>query len=185
MLAYDYPILGLFWTMLIFFLWFAWIMLVFRVIMDIFRSDMKGLSKALWSIFVIVIPWLGVLVYLIANGDDMAQRDISTARQNEVDVQDSIRSAAGGVSAADDRQAVRAPLQRRPQRRRVRPAEGKAAQLTRAPGGRAAATSAARPPARVSISDRRFAQTASATRAESSNSCSPRAGNDSISTPRR
>ena len=83
MLAYDYPILGLFWTMLIFFLWFAWIMLVFRVIIDVFRSDMGGMSKALWAIFVIVIPWLGVLIYLIANGDKMTQRDISAVQQNK------------------------------------------------------------------------------------------------------
>ena len=68
MLAYDYPILGLFWTMLILFLWVAWIMLVFHVLVDVFRSDMGGFSKALWAIFVIVVPWLGVLIYLIATG---------------------------------------------------------------------------------------------------------------------
>ncbi len=102
MLAYDYPILGLFWTMMIFFLWFAWIMLLFRVIMDIFRSDMRGMSKALWSIFVIVVPWLGVLVYLIANGDDMAQRNVDSMRQNEADTQAYIRSAAGGASTAEE-----------------------------------------------------------------------------------
>ncbi len=102
MLAYDYPILGLFWTMMIFFLWFAWIMLVFRVIMDIFRSDMRGMSKALWSIFVIVVPWLGVLVYLIANGDDMAQRNVDSMNQNEAETQAYIRSAAGGTSTAEE-----------------------------------------------------------------------------------
>lgn len=102
MLAYDYPILGLFWTMMIFFLWFAWIMLVFRVIMDIFRSDMRGMSKALWSIFVIVVPWLGVLVYLIANGDDMAQRNVDSMRQNDAETQAYIRSAAGGASTAEE-----------------------------------------------------------------------------------
>lgn len=102
MLAYDYPILGLFWTMMIFFLWFAWIMLLFRVISDIFRSDMRGMSKALWSIFVIVVPWLGVLIYLIANGDDMAQRNLDSMKQNEADAQAYIRSAAGGVSTAEE-----------------------------------------------------------------------------------
>ena len=61
-LAYDYPLLGLFWTMLWWFFWIAWIVLLFRVIGDIFRSrDMGGWGKALWSIFVIVAPWLGVL----------------------------------------------------------------------------------------------------------------------------
>ena len=71
MLAYDYPILGVFWSMLIFFLFFAWIMLLFRVFVDIFRSDIGGFAKALWSIFVIVVPFLGVLIYLIAHGDGM------------------------------------------------------------------------------------------------------------------
>ncbi len=102
MLAYDYPILGLFWTMLILFLWVAWIMLLFRVIIDIFRSDMKGIGKAGWSLFVIVIPWLGVLVYLIANGDDMAKRDIAVVQQNEAEMQSYIRSAAGTGGVADE-----------------------------------------------------------------------------------
>ena len=103
MLAYDYPILGLFWTMLIFFLWFAWIMLLFRVIVDIFRSDMGGMSKAFWSIFVIIVPWLGVLVYIIAHGDDMAQRNVDSMKQNEADMQAYIRNAAGsGASTAEE-----------------------------------------------------------------------------------
>ena len=80
MLAYDYPLLGLFWTMVFWFLWFAWIMLLFRVIADIFRShDMGGVAKALWSIFVILVPWLGVLVYLIARGKSMSRAG-STSR---------------------------------------------------------------------------------------------------------
>ncbi len=102
MFAYDFPILGLFWSMLIFFLWFAWIMLVFQVIVDIFRSDLGGLSKGLWSIFVIVVPWLGVLAYMITNGDNMASRQISDIRQSEDAAQAYIRSAAGGVSVADE-----------------------------------------------------------------------------------
>ena len=74
MLAYDYPMLGLFWTMMWWFLWIAWIVLVFRVIADIFRShDMGGFAKALWAIFVIVVPWLGVFVYLIARGESMTR----------------------------------------------------------------------------------------------------------------
>ena len=102
MLAYDYPILGLFWTMLILFLWVAWIMLLFRVIMDIFSSNMKGVSKAIWAIFVIVVPWLGVLIYLIANGDDMANRQVQAMRQNEADMQSYIRDAAGTGGVADE-----------------------------------------------------------------------------------
>jgi hypothetical protein len=102
MLAYDYPILGLFWSMMIFFFWVAWIMLLFYVVMDIFRSDMRGLSKALWAIFVIIAPWLGVLIYLIANGDDMSQRSVDTMEQNEAATQAYIRNAAGGGSTAEE-----------------------------------------------------------------------------------
>jgi hypothetical protein len=102
MLAYDYPILGLFWTMLILFLWVAWIMLLFHVIMDIFRSGMSGVSKALWAIFVIVIPWLGVLVYLIANGDDMTRRNLAAAEQQRAEMDSYIRHAAGSGGTADE-----------------------------------------------------------------------------------
>ena len=69
MLAYDYPILGVFWTMLIFFLWFAWLMLLFKVFADIFRSeDLGGFSKGLWTVGVIILPFLGVFIYVIARG---------------------------------------------------------------------------------------------------------------------
>jgi hypothetical protein len=102
MLAYDYPILGLFWTMLIFFLWIAWIMLLFKVIIDIFQSDMKGVAKAGWAIFVIIIPWLGVLIYLIANGDHMAQRNADAIKQNDEAMKAYIRDAAGGAGVADE-----------------------------------------------------------------------------------
>ena len=61
MLAYDYPLLGVFWTFMFWFLWIAWILLLFRVISDIFRSrDLGGVGKAFWALFVIVLPWLGV-----------------------------------------------------------------------------------------------------------------------------
>jgi hypothetical protein len=97
MLAYDYPILGLFWTMLIFFLWFAWIMLVFRIFADVFRShDMGGLSKGLWCVFVIILPLLGVLIYLIVRGDSMVQRDVAAAKADEAAFRDYVQNAAGG-----------------------------------------------------------------------------------------
>lgn len=102
MLAYDYPILGLFWTMLFLFIWIAWIMLVFHVLVDIFRSDMGGFSKALWAIFVIVIPWLGVLVYLIVNGDDMSRRNIEAARSQQAQMDSYIRDAAGSGGTAEE-----------------------------------------------------------------------------------
>jgi hypothetical protein len=103
MLAYDYPLLGLFWTMLIFFIWIAWIMLVFRIFVDIFRSsDLGGWGKALWSIFVLVVPFLGVLVYLIARGHSMTERDIAEAKQNEQAFQDYVRNAAGSSGGTAD-----------------------------------------------------------------------------------
>ena len=104
MLAYDYPILGVFWTMFIFFLWFAWLMLLFRVFADIFRSnDMGGWSKALWSIFVILVPFLGVFIYVIVRGHSMTQRDLETAAQNEQAFRSYVQDAAGsGASSADE-----------------------------------------------------------------------------------
>jgi hypothetical protein len=102
MLAYDYPILGLFWTMFIFFLWIAWLILLFRVFGDIFRSDMGGGAKALWSIFVILAPFLGVFIYVIANGRKMGERDIAAAQQRESEMQAYIRQTAGGTGGADE-----------------------------------------------------------------------------------
>jgi hypothetical protein len=103
MLAYDYPLLGLFWTMLLVFLWVAWIMLLFRVFGDIFRNhDMGGFAKALWSIFVLVVPFLGVFVYLIANGDSMARRDVAQAQAAEADFQSYVRSVTSSGGTADE-----------------------------------------------------------------------------------
>ena len=83
MVAYDYPLLNVFWTMLWIFLWIAWLFLLFRVFADIFRNhEMSGWGKALWSIFVILVPFLGVLVYIIAHGSDMTKRDISRPRNS-------------------------------------------------------------------------------------------------------
>ena len=103
MLAYDYPLLGVFWTMFIWFLWIAWIMLLFYVFVDIFRSDdLGGWGKALWSIFVIIVPFLGVFVYLIARGHSMAERSEQAARQSEAASRAYIREAAGGGGTADE-----------------------------------------------------------------------------------
>lgn len=97
MLAYDYPILGVFWSMMIFFLWFAWIMLVFRVIMDIFaNSEMKGIAKAFWLVLVIILPWIGVLVYLIVNGTSMAGRGVERQQAAQDEFAEYVRNASGG-----------------------------------------------------------------------------------------
>ena len=104
MLAYDYPLLGLFWTLAFWFLWFAWIVLLFRVIADIFRShDMGGGGKALWSIFVILVPWLGVLVYLIARGKSMSERDRQQAQARQDEFQAYVKDvAATSTGSADE-----------------------------------------------------------------------------------
>jgi hypothetical protein len=105
MLAYDYPLLGAFWTMMFFFLWVAWIVLLFRVIADIFRNDsVGGWGKGLWLIFVIVIPWFGVLIYLLSNGDDMGRRNVAQQQASQDAVDSYIRQTAGsgGASSADE-----------------------------------------------------------------------------------
>ncbi|MFD7644478.1 SHOCT domain-containing protein [Kitasatospora sp. NPDC059795] len=92
----DYPLLNLFWTMLWFFLWILWLFLLFKVVTDIFRShDMGGWGKAGWTAFVILLPYIGVLVYLIARGKSMGNRDRALAMQAESGFQDYIRKAAG------------------------------------------------------------------------------------------
>jgi len=85
MLAYDYPVMGVFWSMLYFFIFFIWIMLLFRIFVDIFRShDLSGVAKTLWFIFVIILPFLGVFIYVIVRGKSMGERDMAQAQaQNE------------------------------------------------------------------------------------------------------
>ena len=105
MLAYTYPILGIFWTMLEFFLFFVWIWLLIVVFSDIFRShDMGGLAKALWVIFVIIIPYLGVLIYLIARGGSMHERAAAQAAQQQKAFDAYVKQAAGtsGSSSVDE-----------------------------------------------------------------------------------
>jgi hypothetical protein len=103
MTAYDYPLLGAFWTMLVFFLWFAWLMLLFRVIADIFRSDdMGGWGKALWTIFVVLLPFLGVFVYLISRGNEMGQRDMDQARAQQQAFDSYVQQAASTGGSADE-----------------------------------------------------------------------------------
>ncbi|MFE0641988.1 SHOCT domain-containing protein [Streptomyces sp. NPDC058877] len=101
----DYPLLNLFWTMLWFFIWIMWLFLLFKVITDIFRDDsLSGWGKAGWLIFCIVLPYLGVLVYVIARGKSMGQRDAKRAKESEAAFQEYIRKAAApqGGSATDE-----------------------------------------------------------------------------------
>ena len=99
MLAYDYPLLGLFWTMLWFFLWIAWLVALFQIIGDIFNSeDLGGFAKAIWLIFVILLPLLGVLIYLIARGGGMQRRAIEKARAQRESYEAYLRETAGSAS---------------------------------------------------------------------------------------
>ncbi len=101
--AADYPFLDVFWTMLVFFVWVAWFMLLFRIIGDIFRRhDASGFAKVLWLIFVIVLPFLGVFIYLIANNQGMTERSIARAQAQQQQFDQYVRSAAGsGGTAAE------------------------------------------------------------------------------------
>ena len=100
MLASDYPFLDILWTMFIFFLFIIWIWILITVFADIFRRrDIGGGSKALWIIFVIVLPYLGVLVYLIANHDGMADRNVQQMQKQQEATDAYIKSVAGGAAA--------------------------------------------------------------------------------------
>jgi ABC-type multidrug transport system fused ATPase/permease subunit len=102
-LAYDYPLLDVFWTMLEFFLLFVWIWLLIIVFSDIFRSrDLGGFAKALWVLFVIVIPLFGVLIYLIVRGGKMHERAAERARQQDESFRAYVQESAGTQTGADE-----------------------------------------------------------------------------------
>lgn len=92
----NYPLLNAFWTIMWVFLWVMWFMLLFRIIGDIFRDDsMNGWGKAGWCVFVVILPFLGCFVYLIARGKGMGERELRTARRNEQEFRSYVREAAG------------------------------------------------------------------------------------------
>ncbi|GGQ62555.1 SHOCT domain-containing protein [Kitasatospora griseola] len=98
----NYPLLNIFWTMLELFLWILWFFLLFKIITDIFRSqDMGGGAKAGWTVLVILLPFLGVLIYLIVRGGSMHERDVAQAKQADAAFQDYIRRAAGTGSGEE------------------------------------------------------------------------------------
>jgi hypothetical protein len=102
MIGSSYPILNFFWTMLFFFVFILWIFLLIQVIVDVFRSrDLGGLSKALWLLFIIVLPFLGVLIYLIARGGKMHQHQEADAKNAQDAFNNAVRQA-GGTSVADE-----------------------------------------------------------------------------------
>ena len=103
MLGADYPFLDLMWTMLVFFIWILWFWLLFTVWFDIFRrDDISGLGKAGWLIFTVVLPFLGVFIYLITQNDGMTKRNIERARAQQGRFDEYVReTAASGGAAAE------------------------------------------------------------------------------------
>jgi predicted PurR-regulated permease PerM len=101
LVAADYPFLDVLWTMFIFFLWIIWFFLLFRVIVDIFRrKDIGGGKKTLWLLFVILLPFLGVFVYLIVNSNEMADRDVQRAQASQQQFDSYVKEVAGSGGAA-------------------------------------------------------------------------------------
>lgn len=99
-LAYDYPVLGAFWTAMWVFLWVLWIFLLFRIIVDLFRDDsLSGWAKTGWLLFVLVLPFLGVLVYVIARGTGMGRREQRSAEDQQRAIDEYIRKTAGAEGA--------------------------------------------------------------------------------------
>jgi hypothetical protein len=102
--AADYPFLDVFWTMIIFFCWVAWIWVLILILSDVFRRDLSGWAKAAWCVFLIVLPFLGVLIYLIAEGKHMTERRVRDMEASQASFDSYVRSVAGsegGGSAAE------------------------------------------------------------------------------------
>jgi Short C-terminal domain/Phospholipase_D-nuclease N-terminal len=101
MIAADYPFLDVLWTMVIFFLWIIWFMLLFKVIGDIFRRhDLNGVGKTLWILFVILLPFLGIFIYLITQGEKMGHRDVKQMQAAQGEFDEYVKSVAGSGGAA-------------------------------------------------------------------------------------
>jgi hypothetical protein len=93
----SYPLLNIFWTMFEVFLWIIWIWILIWIFIDIFRSrDLSGWAKALWFLFVLFIPLIGVLVYLIVRGSSMHERAVQDARQQDQEFREYVQQAASG-----------------------------------------------------------------------------------------
>ena len=102
-IAADYPFLDIFWTMIIFFAWVVWIWMMIVILTDIFRrDDIGGWAKAAWVVFMIVLPFLGVLVYLIAEHDGIAERRMKDARAQQAAIDERIKSVAGSEGPATE-----------------------------------------------------------------------------------
>ena len=100
MLLADYTFIDALWTMIVFFAWVMWFWLVISMLTDVFRRrDISGGSKALWTIFIIFLPLLGVLIYLISQGKGMAERRLGEAQAAQAQFDAHVREVAGGGGA--------------------------------------------------------------------------------------
>ena len=100
LLAADYPFLDVLWTMLVFFAWVIWFWILITIFADLFRRhDTSGWKKAAWIIFLILTPFLGVLIYLIANNEGMNERNLSRARAQQSQFDDYVKTVSGGSAS--------------------------------------------------------------------------------------
>ena len=103
--AADYPLLDVFWTMILFFAWVCWIWMMITILSDVFRRrDMSGWGKAAWTVFLIVLPFLGALIYLISNSDGIADRNAKQSQAARAEFDDYVKTVAqdsGGGAAAE------------------------------------------------------------------------------------
>lgn len=108
-LAYDFPVLGAFWTVMWVFLWVLWVVLLFRVITDIFRDrQLGGWGKAGWLLTVLVLPFLGVFLYVIARGRHMGEREARHTQEKQEELDAYLRQTlAGGRNATEAEQLAR------------------------------------------------------------------------------
>ena len=101
LLAADYPFFEVFWTMIIFFFWVIWIWLLIVILSDVFRRhDIGGGKKAVWCIFIILLPFIGVLSYLLTNSEGMAERRMKDVQTAQSQFDDRVRAVAGGGGPA-------------------------------------------------------------------------------------
>ena len=111
MVAADYPFLDVLWTMLVFFIWIAWFLILFRVLIDIFRRhDIGGGSKVLWIVLVILVPFLGVFVYIVTQSHHMAERDMKQAQASQAQFDDYVKTVAGSGGPAAEIEKANALL---------------------------------------------------------------------------
>ena len=112
--SYSYPLLGAFWTIFIIFLWVIWFWILITIFIDLFRSrDLSGWAKALWFIFILILPLIGVLVYLIARGGKMHEHAAQDARRQDEAFRAYVQEAAGSDTSPADQLAKLADLRDR------------------------------------------------------------------------